>query len=62
MVLMKKNFLISTLSDVRGQKVKVIFRFFSLEDGVIHTSDKTEVQIDDEVLHCYILQKINNNK
>lgn len=47
---MKKDFLIRTLSDARGQKVKVTFRFFNLENGIIHTTDKTEVQIDDEVV------------
>lgn len=59
---MKKDFLIRTLSDARGEKVKVTFRFFNLEDGIIHTTDKTEVQIDDEVLfHLKTNNKNINN-
>ena len=50
MVLMKRNFLINMIDDHRDQKVKVTVRFFNIDDGVIHTTDKTEIEIDDEVI------------
>ena len=50
MLLMKRNFLINMIDDHRGQKVKVTVRFFNIDDGVIHTTDKTEIEIDDEVI------------
>ena len=49
MLLMKRNFLINMIDDHRDQKVKVTVRFFNIDDGVIHTTDKTEIEIDDEV-------------
>ena len=49
MVLMKRNFLINMIDDHRDQKVKVTLRFFKIDDGVITTTDKTEIEIDDEV-------------
>ena len=30
--------------------MKVTVRFFNIDDGVIHTTDKTEIEIDDEVI------------
>ena len=41
------------IDDHRDQKVKVTVRFFNIDDGVIHTTDKTE--IDDEVIIYYFL-------
>ena len=38
------------IDDHRDQKVKVTVRFFNIDDGVIHTTDKTEIEIDDEVI------------
>ena len=55
MVLMKRNFLINMIDDHRDQKVKVTVRFFNIADGVIHTTDKTEIEIDDEVIIYYFL-------
>ena len=55
MVLMKRNFLINMIDDYRDQKVKVTVRFFNIDDGVIHTTDKTEIEIDDEVIIYYFL-------
>ena len=57
MVLMKRNFLINMIHDNRNQKVKVTVRFFNIDDGVIHTTDKTEIEIDDEVIIYYFLVK-----
>ena len=47
---MKMNFLINMIDDHRDQKVKVTVRFYNIDDGVIHTTDKTETEIDDEVI------------
>ena len=57
MVLMKRNFLINMIDDHRNQKVKVTVRFFNIDDGVIHTTDKREIEIDDEVIIYYFLVK-----
>ena len=54
---MKRNFLINMIDDHRDQKVKVTVRFFSIDDGVIHTTDKTEIETDDEVIIYYFLVK-----
>ena len=43
------------IDDHRDQKVKVRVRFFNIDDGVIHTTDKTEIEIDDEVIIYYFL-------
>ena len=43
------------IDDHRNQKVTV--RFFNIDDGVIHTTDKTEIEIDDEVIIYYFLVK-----
>ena len=57
MVLMKRNFLINMIDDHQNQKVKVIVRFFNIDDGVIHATDKTEIEIDDEFIIYYFLVK-----
>ena len=45
--------------------MKVTVRFFNIDDGVIHTTDKTEIEIDDEVIIYYCLVEnlytINNS-
>ena len=33
------------IDDHRDQKVKVTVRFFNIDDAVIHTTDKTEIEI-----------------
>ena len=43
------------IDDHRDQKVKVTVRFFNIDDAVIHTTDKTEIEIDDEVIIYYFL-------
>ena len=45
------------IDDHRNQKVKVTVRFFNIDDGVIHTTDKTEIKVDDEVIIYYFLVK-----
>ena len=49
MVLMKRSYLIDIVNDHRDTKVKVTVRFFNIEDRVIHTTDKTEIEIDNTV-------------
>ena len=43
------------IDDHQDQKVKVTVRFFNIDDGVIHAPDKTEIEIDDEVITYYFL-------
>ena len=43
------------IDDHRDQKVKVTVRFFNIDDGVIHTTDKTENEMDDEVIIYFFL-------
>ena len=43
------------IDDHRDQKVKVTVRFFNIDDAVIHTTDKTEIEIDYEVIIYYFL-------
>ena len=45
MVLLKRSYLIDIINDHRDEKVKVTVRFFNLEDRVIHTMEKTEIEI-----------------
>ena len=45
MVLLKRSYLIDIINDNRDEKVKVTVRFFNLEDRVIHTTEKTEIEI-----------------
>ena len=49
MVLLKRSYLINIIDDNRDQKVKVTVRFFNVEDHVIHTTDKTEIEISSTV-------------
>lgn len=49
MILVKKHYLIRLIDDNRGKEVKLTIRFFDLKDGVVHTTEKTEIEIDDEV-------------
>ena len=49
MILLKSNYLINIIDQQQDSIVKVTIRFFNLKDGIIHTTDKTEVVIDNEV-------------
>ena len=42
----------------QNNNVKLILRFFNLKNGIIHTTDKTEVEVEDEV-NKYLLLKLN---
>ena len=49
MVLLKRRYLIDVINENRDTKVKVTVRFFNIEDRVIHTTEKTEIEIDSAV-------------
>ena len=57
MVLLKRDYLIDTIYQNRNMKVKVTIRFFNLNEGVIHTTDKTEIELDDEVFMIILFKK-----
>ena len=44
-MLVKSTYLIRMIDKNRTNRVK----FFILRDGVIHTTDKTEIEVDDQV-------------
>ena len=54
MILLKRNYLINMIDQQRNSDVKLVLRFFNLKDGVIHATDKTEIEVDDEVNINYI--------
>ena len=58
MILVKKTYLIRLIDDNRGKKVNLTIRFFDLKDGVVHTTEKTEIEVDDEVYIFSYLQPI----
>ena len=49
MMLVKSSYLIRTVDENRTNRVKLTIRFFNLKEGAIHTTDKTEIEVDDEV-------------
>ena len=49
MILLKKDYQIKMIDQQRNSDVKLILRFFNIKDGVIHVTDKTEIEVDDEV-------------
>ena len=49
MVLLKRSYLTDIINDHRDEKVKFTVRFFYLEDRVIHTTEKTEIEINTTV-------------
>ena len=49
MILLKRDYLIQMIDQQRNTDVKLVVRFFNLKDSVIHVTDKTEIEIDDEV-------------
>ena len=48
-MLIKTSYLIRVVDKNRTNRVKLTIRFFNLKDRVIHTTDKTEIEVDDEV-------------
>ena len=58
MILVKKYYLIRLIDDNRGKKVKLTIQFFDLKDGVVHTTEKTEIEIDDKVCKSFFVQVI----
>ena len=44
------------IDDDQDQKVKVTVRFFKIDDGVIHTTDKTEIEIDDVIIFYFLVE------
>ena len=49
MMLVKSSYLIRVIDKNRTNQVKLTIQFFNLKDGVIHTTDKTKIEVDDEV-------------
>ena len=49
MVLLKRHYLIDMIYQNCNINVKVTIRFFNLNDHVIHATDKTEIELDDQV-------------
>ena len=49
MILLKTDYLIAMIDQQRNTDVKLVVRFFNVKDGVIHVTEKTEIEIDDEV-------------
>ena len=49
MVLFKRHYLIDMIYQNCNINVKVTIRFFNLNDHVIHATDKTEIELDDQV-------------
>ena len=60
MVLLKRSFLIGIINEHRDVNVKVTVRFFNLEDCVIHTTEKTEIEINTTVNILFLIKKILN--
>ena len=48
-MLVKSTYLIRMIDENRTNRVKLTIRFFNLKEGVIHTTDKTEIEVDDQV-------------
>ena len=57
MVLLKRSYLIDIINDHTDEKVKVTVRFFNLEDRVIHTMEKTEIEINTTVNISFHVKK-----
>ena len=57
MVLLKRSFLISIINEQRDANVKVTVHFFNLEDCVIHTTEKTEIEINTTVNILFLIKK-----
>ena len=60
MVLLKRHYLIDMIYQNRNINMKVTIRFFNLNDHVIDATDKTEIELDDQVsiyTFLYLFQK-----
>ena len=60
MVLLKRSFLIGIINEHRDANVKVNVCFFNLEDHVIHTTEKTEIEINTTVNILFLIKRILN--
>ena len=60
MVLLKRSFLIGIINEHQDVNVKVTVHFFNLEDRVIHTTKKTEIEINTTVNILFLIKKILN--
>ena len=49
MMLLKQTYHINMIDQQRGSDVKLTTRFFNFKDGIIHATDKTKIEVDDEV-------------
>ena len=49
MILLKRMSLIKMVDKVRNDNVKLTVHFFDFKNGVIHATEKTEIEINDEV-------------
>ena len=61
MVLLKRSYLIDIINDYKDEKVKVTVQFFNLEDCVIHTTEKTEIEINTMVNISFHVKKKKTN-
>ena len=60
MVLLKRHYFIDMTYQNRNINVKITIRFFNLNDHVIHATDKTEIELDDQIsiyTILYLFQK-----
>ena len=48
-MLVKSSYLIRMIDENRTNRVKLTIQFFNLKDGVIHTTDRTKIEVDDQV-------------
>ena len=49
MVLLKRHYFIDMIYQNHNINVKVTIRFLNLNDHVTHATDKTEIELDDQV-------------
>ena len=62
MVLLKRHYLIDMIYQNRNINMKVTIRFFNLNDHVIHATDKTEIELDDQVSIYTVLSLFQKKK
>ena len=60
MVLLKRSFIIGIINEHRDVNVKVTVCFLNLKDRVIHTTEKTEIEINTTVNILFLIKKILN--
>ena len=49
MILLKNIYLINMIDQQQNNNVKLILQFFNLKNNIIHTTDRTEVEVENEV-------------